>query len=94
MSNDEVEQAIETAINALGLAKLALSKSALPIFSQSDELRKAFLGDYPRASEGDALMKAAQDAMADLDARMGRLEAARDAKPAYSIAQGNHHGGS
>jgi hypothetical protein len=89
MTNDEVEQAIETAINALGLAKLALSKSALPVFSHSDELRKAFLSDYPRASEGDAIMKAAQDAMNDLDNRLARLEAARDAKPAqYAITGG------
>jgi hypothetical protein len=88
MTNDEVEQAIETAINALGLAKLALSKSALPVFSQSDELRKAFLGDYPRASEGDALMKRAQSAMDDLKRRMDELEAAQPRKPAYTITGG------
>ena len=52
MTADEIESAIEHAINALSLAKLALSKSSLPAFSQSDILRKSDLSDdhLPRAS--------------------------------------------
>src|ERR1700677_4797640 len=40
MNTHEIESAIEHAINALSLAKLALSKSALPIFNESDIIRK------------------------------------------------------
>jgi hypothetical protein len=91
MTANEIESAIEHAINALGLAKLALSKSALPVFSQSDELRKARLGDDPRASRGD-VMKTTQAAMADLNSRMDRLEAGRDmdlqSRKTYTIAEG------
>jgi hypothetical protein len=85
MDAHEIESAIECAINALGLAKIALQKSALPAFSERDDLRKAFLGDNPRASQGDA-MKRASDAVADLKSRLDSLEA-RDA-PAYTITRG------
>jgi hypothetical protein len=93
MDAHEIEAALEHAINALGLAKIALSKSALPVFSQSDELRKSDLTDQPRAStamqRGDIIIKRTQDAMDDLNARMAVLEADRDAKmPAYTIAGG------
>jgi hypothetical protein len=76
----EIESAIEHAINALGLAKLALSKSALPAFSESDVLRKSDLIDtLPRASlTGDAITKAATAALADLNRRLDKLEAGRD----------------
>jgi hypothetical protein len=88
MDAHEIEAALEHAINALGLAKIALSKSALPAFSQSDELRKTFLLDDPRASRGDAIMKRAQDTLADLKRRMDELEAAQPRKPAYTIERG------
>jgi hypothetical protein len=76
----EIESAIEHTINALGLAKLALSKSALPAFSESDVLRKSDLIDtLPRASlTGDAITKAATAALADLNRRLDKLEAGRD----------------
>jgi hypothetical protein len=81
MTNDEVEQAIENAINALGLAKIALSKSALPVFSEGDSLQKSEL----RASQGDGLMKRASDAMDDLSVRLVRLEAGIAMRPEYTI---------
>ena len=94
MSTDEIENAIEHAINALGLAKIALTKSALPVFSERDILRKG-LADEPRASasevlaRGDALMKAATSAIDDLKARLDSLEGALDTKPAtYAISRG------
>jgi hypothetical protein len=75
MTTDEIESAIEHAINALGLAKLALSKSSIPVFSESDVLRKAN-GLTPVRSDDAA--KAATAALDDLNARLDRLEAAKD----------------
>jgi hypothetical protein len=89
---DEIEAALEHAINALGLAKIALSKSAIPVFSEWDILRKTALDDTQRAGQGEDIAKRAFDLLADATARMARLEAGRDmdAQPrkTYSISQG------
>ena len=70
MNNDEIESAIEHAINALSLAKLALSKSALPVFNDSDALRKASLA--PKADQSVAALAA----LADAERRITALESA------------------
>jgi hypothetical protein len=85
VNHDQIESAIDDAISALGAAKLALSKSALPIFNERDILRKAFLGDDPATrastskplsiSESAALVKSTLDAIADLNARPDLLAA-------------------
>ena len=75
MTTDEIESAIEHAINALGLAKLALSKSSIPVFSESDVLRKAN-GLTPVRSDDAA--KAATAALDDAARRLDRLEAGHD----------------
>ena len=75
MNVNEIESALDNAINALGLAKLALSKSALPAFSGSDIIRKSDLADSePRAS---AVIDA-ERVLADLNRRVDKLSAARD----------------
>jgi hypothetical protein len=74
MNHDQIESAIEHAINALSLAKLALSKSALPIFDESDIIRKSDL-DAPVVSAADAALAS----LADLQARVDELKCA-DAK--------------
>lgn len=82
----ELDDALSAALQALSAAQATLRKS-LPGRS-IDALQKAHLGDDPRASRGGA-MKRAQSAMDDLDNRLARLEAARDAKPAqYAITGG------
>jgi hypothetical protein len=91
MNIEEIDDALSNALNALSAAQLTLRKGASP--RDLDILRKSDLTDQPRAStamqEGDAIMKAAQDAMNDLDNRLARLEAAQDAKPAqYAITGG------
>jgi hypothetical protein len=79
MNANEIESAIEHAINALSLAKLALSKSALPVFNESDVLRKALSEPM-----GDAA-KRALDLLADAEKRMERLEAARDLEAQHAM---------
>ena len=77
MNVNEIESAIEHAINALALAKLALQKSSLlPAFIESDVIRKAN-GLTPTRSD-DAITKAATAAIADLNRRLDKLEAGRD----------------
>ena len=71
MNHDQIEFAIEHAINALALAKLALSKSALPMFSESDVLHK--VNDPRDEPKVDPLAL-----LADAERRLERLEAARD----------------
>jgi hypothetical protein len=83
MNIEEIDDALSTALNALSAAQLTLRKGASP--RDLDILRKAHLGDDPRASQGDAIMKRAQDAMDDLKRRMDALEAAQPRKPAYTI---------
>jgi hypothetical protein len=73
MNHDQIESAIEHAINALALAKLALSKSALPVFNDSDVLRKSDL-----AESKDDPAKRALAILDDSERRLERLEAARD----------------
>jgi hypothetical protein len=94
MTTDEIESAIEHAINALGLAKLALSKSSIPVFNERDILRKADLTDtLPRASlAADAATKALA-ALADLERRATAIEGAHDmdlqtARKSYTIIGG------
>jgi hypothetical protein len=84
MNVSELDDAISAALMALSAAQLTLRKGASP--RDLDILRKAHLGDDPRASRGD-VMKRAQDAMADLDTRLARLEASRDAKPTPYIIE-------
>jgi hypothetical protein len=90
MNIEEIDDALSNALNALSAAQLTLRKGASP--RDLDILRKAFLGDYPRASTamhgGDAIIKRAQSAMDDLNARMAVLEAAQPRKPAYTITGG------
>jgi hypothetical protein len=76
MNTSEIESAIEHAINALSLAKLALSKSALSVFNDRDVLRKADL-DPPRAGEDD-VAKRGLEMLANAERRIERLEAQRD----------------
>ena len=74
--SQEISDAIETAINALSLAKLLLSKGAKPS-DQSDVLRKASLADTaPRANANDL----AAEALRNLDSaerRVDKLEAGK-----------------
>jgi hypothetical protein len=85
MNISEIDDALSNALNALSAAQLTLRKGASP--RDLDILRKAHLGDDPRASRGDAV-KRAQAVIDDLNARMDRLEAAQPRKPAYSISGG------
>jgi hypothetical protein len=71
MNTHEIESAIEHAINALSLAKLALSKSALPMFSESDIIRK--LAEPKEDAAARAL-----GVLAEAERRIERLEAQRD----------------
>jgi hypothetical protein len=79
MNHDQIESAIEHAINALALAKLALSKSALPVFDDSDILRKV---DHvePRAvvDSYDTIERSVATILADTEMRIKRLEERRD----------------
>jgi hypothetical protein len=75
MNTHEIESAIEHAINALSLAKLALSKSALPIFNESDIIRKV---DHVEPKD-DAASRALA-ALADLTRRVADLKAADAAR--------------
>jgi hypothetical protein len=104
MNRDQIESAIEHAIDALGLAKLALSKSALPILNDSDVLRKVdtltsalrpieYAADptMRAIASSDAIMKRAQSAVADLERRIAHLEAGREPAPKYAIERGATH---
>jgi hypothetical protein len=82
MNASQIESAIEHAINALSLAKLALSKSALPMFNESDTIRKA---DAPRDTYDHARRAlgisydpsaAALAALTDAERRITALESA------------------
>jgi hypothetical protein len=91
MNIEEIDDALSNALNALSAAQLTLRKGAST--RELDILQKAHLGDDPRASTAmqgsDALMKRAQAAMDDLNARMAVLEAAQTTrKPAYAITGG------
>jgi hypothetical protein len=70
----EIENAIEHAINALALAKLALSKSALPMFSDSDVLRKGDGIVYVEPKDDPA--QRSLDMLADAERRITTLESA------------------
>jgi hypothetical protein len=72
MYHSEIESAIEHAINALSLAKLALSKSALPVFNESDTLRKL---DHVEPVHGDAGARALA-MLEDVTRRVDALKAA------------------
>jgi hypothetical protein len=86
MNAHEIENAIEHAINALSLAKLALSKSALPMFNESDVLRKV---NEPRASAKKPLTTADYAAaladLEDLTKRAAKLGAKRDMDNQHSL---------
>jgi hypothetical protein len=87
MNISELDDALSNALNALSAAQLTLRKGASP--RDLDILRKAFLGDYPRASTamqgGDAIMKRSQHTLDDLNARMAVLEAAQTTRKTYTI---------
>jgi hypothetical protein len=77
MNANEIESAIEHAINALSLAKLALSKAERPTIDYvSDVLRKADLAE-PQPSD---IAKRALDMLADLTRQVDALKAADDAR--------------
>jgi hypothetical protein len=89
MNHDQIESAIEHAINALALAKLALSKSALPVFNDGDILRKADLAE-PKADPAaralemlDALTRQV-DALKAADAARANADATRKTYRAQS----------
>lgn len=85
MNANEIESAIEHAINALSLAKLALSKSALPVFNPSDVLRKVEpLAEHWSPGDPGA---AALAALADLQGRVGELKAADAARVRDDMAR-------
>ena len=75
MNHDQIESAIERAIDALALAKLALSKSVLPVFNDSDVLRKGLA--EPSAIAGYDPSRALAT-LADAERRLDALEARRD----------------
>jgi hypothetical protein len=80
MNQDQIESAIEHAINALALAKLALSKSALPVFNDSDVLRKLA---EPKANTGTVALGILDDA----ERRITALESAAVAEAAERARQ-------
>jgi hypothetical protein len=84
LTKSDIGRAVD-AIRELSDVIEKLHKSTWPDADRSDVLRKAFLGDDPRAS---VAMRAAQAAMEDLNARLDRLEAAQPRKPAYSVSGG------
>jgi hypothetical protein len=77
MNHDEIESAIEHAINALSLAKLALSKAERPTIDYgSDVLRKALA--EPQSKNN--IAKRALDMLADVTRRVDELKAADAAR--------------
>lgn len=89
MNTNEIESAIEHAISALSLAKLALSKSALPMFNEGNVLLKADHGAR-KPPLGDAAAKALAG-LEDINRRLDRLAAAADldaqTRKTWSITQ-------
>jgi hypothetical protein len=81
---NEIESALDHAISALGAAKLALSKSSIPVFSPSDVLRKAD-GLHPRAGRSDDVSSKALEMLAELERRAEAIEGARRDMDAQTV---------
>jgi hypothetical protein len=94
LTKSDIGRAVD-AIRELSDVIEKLHKSTWPDEDRNDELRKSDLTDTPRAStamqQGDIIIKRAQAVMDDLSARMARLEAARDAKPASAYTTSRGH---
>ena len=77
----ELDDALSNALHALNAAQAVLRKGAST--RELDILRKANLADRePRAGQGDAIVKASLDMLADVERRMAQLEAQRDLEAA------------